>query len=104
MSEKNIDYSYIDKKVDLLIVEAKTYLTNEDKSFLEAEIKKAYIYAREAHEGQNRLSGEPYIIHPVESTELLMSLRPDIHTIQACLLHDVIEDTDRNKGDIEENF
>jgi len=104
MSENNIDYGYIDKKIDLLIVKAKTYLKNEDESFIEVEIKKAYIYAREAHEWQNRLSGEPYIIHPVEATELLMSLKPDIHTIQACLLHDVIEDTDKTEDDIEENF
>jgi len=50
MSENNIDYGYIDKKIDLLIVKAKTYLKNEDESFIEVEIKKAYIYAREAHE------------------------------------------------------
>jgi GTP diphosphokinase / guanosine-3',5'-bis(diphosphate) 3'-diphosphatase len=64
------------------------------------EIWNAYIYARDAHEGQMRKSGDPYIIHPVEATVILMSLEPDIHTIQACLLHDVIEDTPKTKHDI----
>jgi (p)ppGpp synthase/HD superfamily hydrolase len=104
MLENNINYIEVDKKIDLIISKAKTYLQKEDESFIELEIKKAYIYARDAHEGQNRLSGEPYITHPVEATEILLSLKPDIHTIQACLLHDVIEDTDKNENDIEENF
>ena len=51
-----------------------------------------------------RLSGDPYIIHPIEATELLLSLKPDIHTLQACLLHDVIEDTPKTSEDIEEIF
>jgi (p)ppGpp synthase/HD superfamily hydrolase len=51
-----------------------------------------------------RLSGDPYIIHPVEATEILLSLHPDIYTIQACLLHDVVEDTEITLEEIEENF
>jgi len=51
-----------------------------------------------------RLSGHPYIIHPVEATLILLQLHPDIHTIQACLLHDVVEDTPRTLEEIEENF
>jgi (p)ppGpp synthase/HD superfamily hydrolase len=46
----------------------------------------------------------PYLIHPVEATEFLLSLKPDLHTIQACLLHDVIEDTEKTAEEIEENF
>jgi (p)ppGpp synthase/HD superfamily hydrolase len=51
-----------------------------------------------------RKSGDPYIIHPVEATIILLSLQPDIHSIQACLLHDVIEDTPLNKQDIFDSF
>ena len=51
-----------------------------------------------------RLSGHPYIIHPVESTIILMSLSPDIASIQACLLHDVIEDTPKTFNDVQNDF
>lgn len=51
-----------------------------------------------------RKSGDPYIIHPVLSAEILLELSPDITSIQACLLHDVIEDTDRTVEDIERVF
>ena len=72
--------------------------------FIQSEIMKAYIFARDAHHGDIRLSGEPYINHPVESTLILLSLKPDIFTIQACLLHDVIEDTPKTHQDIVNNF
>jgi (p)ppGpp synthase/HD superfamily hydrolase len=47
-----------------------------------------------------RLSGDPYISHPVAATAILMQIKPDIATIQACFLHDVIEDTDFTYDDI----
>ena len=55
--------------------------------------RKAYETARKAHEGQSRLSGEPYIIHPLEVAITLAMLKLDSTTICAALLHDVIEDT-----------
>jgi (p)ppGpp synthase/HD superfamily hydrolase len=64
----------------------------------------AYSYAKAAHEGQTRYSGEPYIIHPVAAAEILMDLHPDLATLQACLLHDVTEDTPRTLEDIESEF
>lgn len=67
-------------------------------------IQKAYEYAAKAHEGQTRLSWEPYIIHPLRSTEILMNIKPDIPTIQACILHDVIEDTPYTYQDIKNAF
>ena len=97
-------YSKIDKKVDKIIKKASKYLNNFEENFIKNEIKKAYLYAKNAHEGQMRLSWDPYIIHPVEATEILLSLKADIYTIQACLLHDVVEDTEKTLEEIEENF
>lgn len=100
---ENYDYSKIDKKVEKIIKSAFWYL-NLPFSQVEFEINKAYIYAREAHEWVFRLSWEPYIDHPVEASLILLTLKPDIYTIQACLLHDVIEDTPRTYEDIKINF
>lgn len=57
-------------------------------------IEKAYYYAQRAHAGQKRISGEPYIIHPVEVALILTEIEMDTASICAALLHDVIEDTD----------
>ncbi|OYY74473.1 MAG: bifunctional GTP diphosphokinase/guanosine-3',5'-bis(diphosphate) 3'-diphosphatase [Gammaproteobacteria bacterium 28-57-27] len=56
-------------------------------------IAQAYVFAAHAHEGQTRVSGEPYITHPVAVAGILAGLRMDEKTIIAALLHDVIEDT-----------
>ena len=55
-------------------------------------IREAYEFAEKAHDGQVRLSGEPYITHPVAVTQLVADLRMDVPTIKAALLHDVVED------------
>jgi len=57
------------------------------------EVRRAYELAAEAHAGQRRLSGEPYIHHPVEVARILAGMRLDQCSIMAALLHDVIEDT-----------
>ncbi|MGC9008023.1 MAG: bifunctional GTP diphosphokinase/guanosine-3',5'-bis pyrophosphate 3'-pyrophosphohydrolase, partial [Halothiobacillaceae bacterium] len=56
-------------------------------------VAQAYAFSKQAHEGQLRVSGEPYITHPVAVAEILAGLRLDEKTIIAALLHDVIEDT-----------
>lgn len=56
-------------------------------------IQKAYLFAYAAHEKQLRLSGEPYIVHPLEVAIILAGLRLDFDTIAAALLHDTVEDT-----------
>ncbi len=56
-------------------------------------IKRAYDFASEAHKDQPRLSGEPFIIHPLEVALILAMLKLDTTTIAAALLHDVVEDT-----------
>jgi len=98
------DYSEIDKKVDIIVEKVSLYMKNINKDFIRDEIYKAYIYARDAHEGVFRKSWEPYIIHPVEATLILTSLKSDIKSIQACFLHDVIEDTPKTSEDIENEF
>src|SRR5258708_12468218 len=67
-------------------------------------IEKAYKFACQAHEGQTRKSGEPYMIHPVAVAQILAELRKDAKVISAALLHDSVEDTPVTLDDIEEKF
>lgn len=92
----------IDAQVENIIARVEAYMW-EDKDIRE-HILKAYEFSKDAHREDIRLSGEPYIAHPVAATEILLSLSPDIATIQACFLHDVIEDTEFRFEDIEISF
>lgn len=67
-------------------------------------VELAYEYAKEAHEGQTRVSGEPYITHPLATAYKLSQLHLDQTTIIAGLLHDVPEDTERTVEDLAEHF
>ena len=67
-------------------------------------VLKAYEFAKAKHGSQTRMSGEPYIIHPVQVAYILAGLELDESTICAALLHDVLEDTDVNKKDIVAEF
>ena len=67
-------------------------------------IDRAYIYSARVHEGQVRLSGEPYLSHPLEVAHILAHMKLDVESIAAALLHDVIEDTPATKEDITELF
>lgn len=67
-------------------------------------IYKAFLYAYEKHKAQKRASGENYIIHPIATAKIVSMLYLDEHSIIAALLHDVIEDTDASKKEIEEKF
>lgn len=67
-------------------------------------IRLVYDFAKEAHEGQFRKSGEPYITHPLAAAYILANMSIDPVIIMATLLHDVPEDTDRTLEDIEKNF
>jgi len=66
--------------------------------------KDAYQIAHQAHEGQMRRSGEPYITHPVAAALILAGMRLDYQTIMATLLHDVIEDTLLSLEDLRQLF
>lgn len=67
-------------------------------------IEKAYNFAQQAHEGQLRNSGEPYITHPLAVAKILAGLGLDDNTIAAGLLHDVVEDTPKKLEDIRKIF
>ena len=67
-------------------------------------VRRAYAYAAEAHEGQRRVSGGPYIEHPAAVALLLAQLGMDPATIAAAMLHDVPEDTSRTSEDIRREF
>jgi len=69
-----------------------------------AVIQKAYLFANVAHEGQQRLSGEPYIVHPLEVGIILAGFKLDTDTIAAALLHDTVEDTGTTLDMIEKAF
>lgn len=77
-----------------------TNVTEEEKAL----ITKAYDFARNAHEGQLRKSGEPYFIHVVETAKTLARIGMDTKTIIAGLLHDVLEDTETPESALKKEF
>ncbi|WP_412972628.1 bifunctional GTP diphosphokinase/guanosine-3',5'-bis pyrophosphate 3'-pyrophosphohydrolase [Glaciecola sp. MF2-115] len=72
------------------------YLPPEQVEYIQA----AYVLARDAHDGQTRSSGDPYITHPVAVAGILADMNLDYETLMAALLHDVIEDTHYSKEDL----
>ncbi|WP_255467160.1 RelA/SpoT family protein [Raoultibacter phocaeensis] len=76
------------------------YLNEPDEELLE----KAFLFARDAHAGQCRKSGEPFIAHPVEVAIILADLRMDVESICAALLHDTVEDTKVTSEQVAEEF
>ncbi|MGX7111695.1 RelA/SpoT family protein [Gemella cuniculi] len=93
----NLEYPYDYKNVEDM---ASNYLTQEQVKV----IRRSYEFAKVAHEGQFRKSGEPYILHPIQVAGILTELRLDYATICAGFLHDVVEDTKYTFSDIEEEF
>lgn len=67
-------------------------------------LKKAYVFAAQAHKGQVRRSGEPYLSHPLEVTSMLADMKLDKTTLASGLLHDVLEDTEVTPLDLKEAF
>lgn len=67
-------------------------------------IKKAYVFAAKAHQGQVRKSGDPYLIHPLEVSGLLADMKLDEYAICAGILHDTVEDTEATVEEIEQLF
>jgi len=83
-----------------LLEKAKEYIPAEKIAVIE----KAYRFAAEKHEGQVRLSGGPYLEHPLQTAYILAELQMDAATLAAALLHDIAEDTSVGLAEIEEKF
>lgn len=103
--EKFLNYKpFIDRDprilLDRILQQARNYLPEDQIP----KIEKAYEFAHEKHSWQKRLSWEEYIIHPLRATQYLMEIKPDLETIQTCLLHDVMEDCDVSAETIEKEF
>ena len=95
MQEAKIEYTIED-----IIAKAKKHNRKTDTKL----ITRAYEFARTNHGNQVRMSGEPYIVHPVQVAYILADLGLDDSTICAALLHDVVEDTDVTKEDMIREF
>ena len=93
----NLEYPYNYQNVEDM---ASKYLPEEQIKI----IKESYELAKDAHEGQFRKSGEPYILHPIQVAGILTELKLDYATICAGFLHDVVEDTKYTLEDIKERF
>lgn len=89
-----------DERFKILREMTVAYLSSDEVDLLE----QAYKFAAEAHKGQKRKSGEPFIAHPVEVAIILAGLHMDVETITAALLHDTIEDTDASRDQIVDLF
>ncbi|MCR8968298.1 RelA/SpoT family protein [Streptococcus zalophi] len=83
-----------------VVILAATYINQKDVAL----VQKALDFATQAHEGQFRKSGEPYIIHPIQVAAILAQLHLDATTVACGFLHDVVEDTDYTLDDLEEAF
>ena len=83
-------------------------LARELSSYLDSsrvnQVRRAYYYAEQAHEGQKRRSGEPYVTHPLAVASILADLRLDHQSLMAAMLHDVIEDTGIPKEALSDQF
>ena len=86
--------------VDELLAKAREYIPEERISVID----EAYRFAEKAHHGQLRLSGEPFIDHPLQTALFLAELKLDASALSAAILHDVIEDCHVSTKEIEHRF
>jgi GTP pyrophosphokinase len=87
-------------RIQALIEEIPKYQPGADVDLVE----RAYRFSEASHQGQQRASGEPYFSHPLEVANLLVDFKMDVTTVTAGLLHDVLEDTEATKADLEREF
>ena len=88
-------------KFEDVLERAKTYIESEEQLKF---IEQAYLFAKEKHAGQFRKSGEDYIVHPLNVAMILTTIYADYQTIAAGFLHDVLEDCDCTREEMEEKF
>ncbi|MDR1998122.1 MAG: bifunctional (p)ppGpp synthetase/guanosine-3',5'-bis(diphosphate) 3'-pyrophosphohydrolase [Candidatus Margulisbacteria bacterium] len=86
--------------LEQILEQTKEYLAPEDRH----KLAQAYAFAEQAHSGQQRLSGEPYMVHPSGVALILAGLKQDADTLCAALLHDVVEDTPVSEEEIKKTF
>ncbi len=86
--------------IDALDAKLRSYLEREQT----LKVRRAYYYAEQAHYGQQRRSGEPYVTHPLAVADILADMHMDHQSLMAAMLHDVIEDTGISKDAIEDQF
>ncbi len=67
-------------------------------------VQKAYNFANEAHSGQERQEGKPYISHPIRVANIIVKMNLDTETVVAAILHDVLEDTSKTENEIKKEF
>lgn len=83
-------------------------LSKHLSSYLDPEqvdqVRRAYFYAEQAHDGQRRKSGEPYVTHPLAVASILSEMHMDYQSLMAAMLHDVIEDTQVNTEGLHSQF
>jgi len=87
-------------RFDDILEKASSYISEKEVAVL----RKAYVFAGQAHKGQVRRSGEPYLSHPLEVAAYLADMKLDRTTLVAALLHDVLEDTETTAAVIRESF
>jgi GTP pyrophosphokinase len=87
-------------RINDIVDKVSDYLPDADLDIIE----RAYIYSARVHEGQVRLSGEPYLSHPLEVAGILADMKLDPESVTAALLHDVIEDTPATPEEIKALF
>ncbi|GJM83124.1 GTP pyrophosphokinase [Paenibacillus sp. HMSSN-139] len=86
--------------IEQLLEKASAYIKEPDLD----RIREAYEFADEAHHGQVRKSGEPYILHPLAVADIVVNMQMDALSVIAALLHDVVEDTTVSLKEIQEHF
>lgn len=90
----------VDKEFETLIATLRGWLSPEEVDLVE----RAFVFARQKHGDQKRASGAPFMLHPVKAALVLVDYRLDAETYAACLLHDVLEDTQTTAKELEEGF
>ncbi len=83
-----------------ILDEVSAYLPDADRRVIE----KAYVFSAQVHQGQTRLSGEPYMNHPLEVAMMVAEMRLDVTAIASALLHDTVEDSYTTVDDVAQRF
>ncbi|HOO45773.1 MAG TPA: RelA/SpoT family protein, partial [Deltaproteobacteria bacterium] len=87
-------------RINDILDEVSAYIPDADTRIIE----KAYVFSARVHQGQTRLSGEPYLNHPLEVAHLIAQMQLDVTSVTAALLHDTIEDSLTKVEDIRTEF